>query len=69
MTISDVPNSERRAQLRAEAAVVEAAMRAAVHEALLLHKRAGQPVVTWENGNIVWTPADQIAVDDVRSAP
>ncbi len=58
-------NAEQLAQLRADAVVIEGAMRAAVNEALLLHKRAGQPVVVWENGRIVLIPADLIQVADI----
>lgn len=57
-------SSEQIAQLRAEAIVIEGAMQAAVQDALRLHKRAGQPVVTWENGRVVLIPADQIPMDD-----
>jgi hypothetical protein len=55
---------EQRAQLRAEADAIEAAMRAAVDEALLIHKRAGLPIATWKDGQVVWIPADQIVVND-----
>jgi methionine synthase II (cobalamin-independent) len=61
---TDSRDAERRAQLRAEADAIEAAMRSAVDEALRIHKRAGLPVVTWEDGRIVWIPADQIVVND-----
>lgn len=62
-------HAERLAQLRAEAVAIEQAMRRAVGQALRIHKRAGLPVVTWENGQIVWIPADQIVVDDPPTAP
>jgi hypothetical protein len=58
-------NAKQLAQLRTDAVVIEGAMRAAVNEALLLHKRAGQPVVVWENGRIVVIPADLIQVADI----
>jgi hypothetical protein len=58
-------NAEQLAQLRAEAVLIERAMRVAVNKALLLHKQAGQPVVVWENGRVVLIPADQIQVVDV----
>ncbi|HTU23869.1 MAG TPA: hypothetical protein VMF30_00640 [Pirellulales bacterium] len=51
-------------QILAEGEAVEAAVREAVREALLMHKRLGNPVATWENGQVVWIPADQIPVDD-----
>lgn len=61
---SDAANTDRLAQLRAENALIVGAMRAAVREALLVHKRAGQPVVTWDNGRVVWIPASEICTDD-----
>jgi len=39
------------------------ALRQAVREALLNHKRAGNPVAVWQNDHVVWVPADEIPVD------
>jgi hypothetical protein len=39
------------------------ALRQAVREALLNHKRAGNPVAVWQNERVVWVPAEQIPVD------
>jgi hypothetical protein len=39
------------------------ALRQAVREALLSHKRAGNPVAVWQNERVVWVPAEQIPVD------
>lgn len=36
------------------------AMRRAVREALLQHKRAGNPVAVWENGRVVWIQPEDI---------
>jgi hypothetical protein len=58
------PDPETFAQLLAETAAVEAAIVASVDDALLMHKRLGNPVATWEDGKVVWVPADQIAVND-----
>jgi hypothetical protein len=44
-------------------AVDEAAQRAAMH-ALRLHKRAGCPVSSWEDGRLVITPPEKILVDE-----
>jgi hypothetical protein len=44
-------------------------MRKAVHDALLQHKRAGNPVATWKNGSVVWIAAEDIPVDDPRDTP
>ncbi|HVA49438.1 MAG TPA: hypothetical protein VNH11_23935 [Pirellulales bacterium] len=56
--------NEQLAQLRAEVLAIEAAMQEAVRNALLAHKRAGLPVVTWQDGRIVWIPAKDIPVTD-----
>ena len=57
---TDATHAQQLAQPRAEVAEIEAAMRAAVQDAVLLHKRAGLPMATWQNGQVVWIPADQI---------
>jgi hypothetical protein len=46
-------------QMLAQADAVEAA----VWEALLMHKRLGNPVATWQDDRVVLVPADQIPVD------
>ena len=57
--------SEREyAEFLAEVEAVEAAVQQAVKEALLMHKRAGNPVVGWKDGRVVWVPAEQIDVED-----
>ena len=62
--MSTTYNHDQLAQLRAEVAVIEAAMRLAARDAVLAHKRVGQPLVTWKDGRIVWIPADLIPLDD-----
>lgn len=37
----------------------------AVREALVQHKRAGNPVAIWRDGKVVWLPPEDIPVDDV----
>ena len=61
-TIEISPESLRR--LIAEVDLVEAAVQAAVRDALILHKRAGQPIVVWEEGRVVLIPADEIEIPD-----
>ena len=51
-------------QLLAESDLVEAAVQAAGRDALILHKRAGQPIVVWENEQVVLIPADEIEIPD-----
>lgn len=38
-------------------------MRRAVREALLFHKRIGNPVAVWRDGKVVWIPPEEIPVD------
>jgi len=37
--------------------------RRAVQQALLEHKRAGNPIAVSENGEVVWIPPEQIKTD------
>ena len=39
---------------------IDEAMKRAVREAILRHKRAGNPVVTWKDGKIVWLQPEEI---------
>jgi hypothetical protein len=38
------------------------ALRMAVREALLRHKRAGHPIAVWHEGAVRWIPAEEIPV-------
>jgi hypothetical protein len=40
------------------------ALSKAVNEALLQHKRAGNPVASWKDGKIVWIQPEDIPVGD-----
>ena len=44
--------------------LIDGAMRDAVRQALLDHKRSGDPIVISENGRIVWIPPEDIVIDD-----
>lgn len=57
-------DAQTLSRILAESAAVEAAIRAAVRDALLMHKRLGNPVVTWQDGRVVLIPADEIPIDD-----
>ena len=39
------------------------AMTEAVREALLRHKRLGNPVAVWRDGRVVWLSPEEIRVD------
>jgi hypothetical protein len=43
---------------------VEDVLRRAVNQALLMHKRAGNPIATWKDGKVVLIPPDEIEVSD-----
>jgi hypothetical protein len=45
-----------------EAKAIEGVLRRAVGHALLMHKRAGNPIVAWKDGKVVWIPAEEIEV-------
>ncbi|HVF86265.1 MAG TPA: hypothetical protein VM866_01690 [Pyrinomonadaceae bacterium] len=47
-----------------QGAEVEAALRRAVRNALLTHKRAGNAIATWDGEKVVIVPADEIVIDD-----
>lgn len=42
------------------------ALSMAVKEALLQHKRAGNPVASWKDGKIVWIQPEDIPVEDIN---
>jgi len=43
---------------------IEAVLRRAVQHALLMHKRAGNPIASWKDGKVVIIPPEEIQVDD-----
>lgn len=47
---------------------IGAALRRAVREALLGHKRAGNPVAIWKDGRVEWVRPEDIPVDPAESA-
>jgi hypothetical protein len=48
--------------LLAQAEAVEAAARQAVRQALLVHKRMGNPICVWRHGRVVWIPPEEITI-------
>lgn len=43
-------------------------MTQAVREALLDHKRAGNPVAVWRDGRVQWIPPEEIPVEATEAA-
>jgi hypothetical protein len=44
------------------AAKAEKAIKEAVNEAMIDHKRTGDPIAVWKNGKVAWIPARKIPV-------
>ena len=44
---------------------IEDVLRRAVQQALLAHKRAGNPIATWQDEHVVLVPPEAIPVEDV----
>jgi hypothetical protein len=59
-------NEKIREEMPAEVRAIEAAAQQAVRQALLAHKRAGNPVAAWRDEQVVWIPAEEIPVEDDR---
>lgn len=55
---------ETLARLLAEADAVDAAVQEAVREAVLVHKRLGNPVASWRDGEVVWIQPNDIEVEE-----
>lgn len=47
-----------------EGNAIDSALKAAVRNAVLRHKRLGQPIVEWRDGRVVLTPPEEIVVDE-----
>lgn len=45
-----------------EGSPIDKALKKAVQEALVHHKQAGNPIVVWRNGKIVWLKPEEIPV-------
>ena len=45
-----------------EGSLIDNALKKAVQEALVRHKQAGNPIVVWRDGKIVWLKPEEIPV-------
>ncbi len=50
-------------QIFAEGTLIDKALKQGVHEALLQHKRAGNPIAAWRDGKTVWLKPEDIVQD------
>jgi hypothetical protein len=48
----------------ADTRFIEARLQQAVREALVVHRKLGNPVCVWRNGQIVWIPPEEIPVQE-----
>lgn len=46
---------------------ISQALAIGVQEALLKHKKLGNPIAVWRDGKVVWIPPEEIPVDDSTS--
>lgn len=60
MTVPD--SSLTPAERASDLERIERALRAAVRDALLRHKRDGDPVAVWREGRVVWLQPDDIPI-------
>jgi hypothetical protein len=57
---TDKPRNVRDIMLDTD--LVERALREAVTQAVIRHKRLGTPIVVWRDGKVVWIPAEEIEI-------
>jgi len=54
--------------LFADGREIDAALAKAIRQAVLEHKRAGNPIAVWQDGRVVWIPAEEIVIHDEPAA-
>jgi hypothetical protein len=47
-----------------EGTAIDEALKKAVREALLKHKKLGNPIVVWDGSKVVWIPPEKIDPGD-----
>jgi len=62
---TDEPKDVRAIML--DGKLIQQALRKAVTEALIRHKRLGTPIVVWRDGKVVWIPAEDIEIPETNS--
>lgn len=55
-------NKDRITEALADKDKITQALTRGVHDALLKHKQAGNPVVVWHDGKMVWLKPEEIPV-------
>jgi hypothetical protein len=63
--IPDQPLREKSVEeLFEDGTEIDEALRQAVREALIVHKKLGHSIVVWEDGKLQWIPPEEIDVED-----
>lgn len=57
-----VQSRPQRINLAEQAEAIERVLQRAVNQALLMHKRLGNPIATWKDGKVVIIPPEEIIV-------
>jgi hypothetical protein len=65
-TWSGLPSGTRAIMLGSD--LVERPLREAAARASIRHKRLGNPIVVWRDGQVVWIPAGEIEVPGAGAA-
>jgi hypothetical protein len=60
-------HAHKDSNLVAQSDAIEAAIQAAVREALLRHKQAGNPIATWVNGKVQWSAVQDIDLTEFEA--
>lgn len=64
-------NQQKRtiAEILADGATLDAAMRQGVREALLRHKKLGESIAVWKDGKVAIVPPEEIEVSPEEDVP
>ncbi len=62
--IDFTPNHDGQTPMQAVKLAIEQSLREAVNLAVLKHQQLGLPMVVWQDGRVVWIPADELTIDD-----
>jgi hypothetical protein len=57
-----VESRTQEINLAEQAEDIERVLQRAVNHALLMHKRLGNPIATWEDGRVVIIPPEEIVI-------
>ena len=63
------PGQPTLAERLADRKAIAAAIQRAVHEAVLTHARAGNPVAGWRDGKVVWVQPEEILSREQTGQP